>query len=281
MYRLPVKEWKRPTSWKQLLPRCSHGACKTGTSWTGVLHRASGYWFNERHWFCSARCLEASLDDQLHEYFFAAQRPEPIRTTMPMGLMMLSRGVITELQLHAAIELQHTSGERIGICLQHLGFVSFADIASVVATQWGCPVFPSESVQPGCSMLLPLGLIERYRMLPVHLVGQGGRLFVGFSGKVNHTALISVEQMLGCKTEACIIPEPKLLEVIEYRKRDTTSENVVSRPHTAAETARIICSYAQQTGAGALRLCTMDGNVWVRFLARNFHLDLVFEVAPV
>src|SRR5471030_1848174 len=110
VYRLPVKEWKRPTSWKQLVPRCSHGDCKTGTSWTGVLHRASGFWFNERDWFCSPRCLEAALDDRLHEYFFAAHRPEPIRTTMPMGLMMLSRGMITELQLRAAIEQQRTTG---------------------------------------------------------------------------------------------------------------------------------------------------------------------------
>jgi hypothetical protein len=281
VYRLPVKEWKRPTSWKQLVPRCSHGDCKTGTSWTGVLHRASGFWFNERDWFCSPRCLEAALDDRLHEYFFAAHRPEPIRTTMPMGLMMLSRGMITELQLRAAIEQQRTTGDRIGLCLQRLGFVGFEDIASVIATQWGCPVFPSESVQPGCSMLLPLSLIERYRMSPVHLVGQGHRLFVGFSDKVNHTALISIEQMLGCKTEACIIPEPALLQVLEYRKRDTTGENAVSRPHTASETARMIRSYAQQTGAGALRLSTMDGNIWVRFLARSFHLDLVFEADSI
>ena len=140
----------------------------------------------------------------------------------------------------------------------------------MVATQWGCPVFPAESVQPGCSMLVPFSLIERYRMAPVHLVSQGRRLFVGFCDKVNHTALIAIEHMLGCDTEACIIPEPKLLQVLEYRKRDTSGEVAVRRPSSAAETARMILSYAQQTGAEAIRLRAVEGNIWVRFLSRAF-----------
>jgi hypothetical protein len=86
--------------------------------------------------------------------------------------------------------------------------------------------------------------------------------------------------MLGCDTEACIIPEPKFLQVLEYRKRDTNGEVAVSRPQTAAETARMIRSYAQQTGAEALRLRAVEGNIWVRFLSMRSHLDLVFERPP-
>jgi hypothetical protein len=193
-----------------------------------------------------------------------------------MGLMMLARGIISGPQLREAIDLQRISGERIGACLQRLTCISEDDIASVVATQWGCPVFPAESVQPGCSMLVPCSLIERYRMLPVHLVSQGRSLFVGFCDQVNHTALLAIEQVLGCNTEACIIPEAKLLQGIESRKHDTTGEIAVSRPRSAAETARMILSYAQQTAAGALRLREMEGNIWVRFFSTRSHLDLVF-----
>ncbi len=279
MYALAEVKWRIPGAWKQLVPRCSQPGCASGTSWTGVLHRVDGFWVNERDWFCSSGCLEAAMEEHLLDCFFETHRPAPIRTTMPMGLMMLARGVISDLQLREAIEMQRTSGNKIGTCLQRTGSISYEDIASVVATQWGCPVFPSESVQPGCSMLLPLSLIERYRMLPVHLVSQGQRLFVAFSDEVNHSALISIEQMLGCDTEACIIPEPKLAQVLEYRKRDTAGEVTVGRPKTAAETSRIIRSYAQQTGAQAIRVQAMDGDIWVRFLARRFHLDLVFEAS--
>jgi hypothetical protein len=245
------------------------------------LHRASGFWFNEQQWYCSPQCLQEFLEEHLLEHFFSDGRPAPIRTTLPMGLMMLSRGVISDPQLREALYLQHSSGERIGACLQHLGFVSPGDIASVVATQWGCPVFPAESVEPACSMLVPLSLIEPYRMLPVHLVSQGRRLFVGFCDQVNHTALIAIEHMLGCETEACVIPEPKLRQLLDYRKRDTTGEVAVRRPARQAETARMILSYAQQTSTQAIRLHSVEGNVWVRLLASRSHLDLVFEAASL
>jgi hypothetical protein len=116
-------------------------------------------------------------------------------------------------------------------------------------------------------------------MAPVHLVTQGRRLFIGFCDMVNHTALITIEQMLACDTEACIISEPKLLQIIEYRKRDTNGEVAVSRPGSASETSRMILSYAQQTGAEAIRLWTLEGNIWVRFVSRRSHLDLVFELS--
>jgi hypothetical protein len=243
------------------------------------LHRSSGFWFNEQQWFCSPQCLEESIEDYLLDHFLQDRRPAPIRTTMPMGLMMLSRGIISDPQLRDALDLQRSSGERIGACLQRLGFVSYGDIASVVATQWGCPVFPAESVQPACSMLVPFSLIERYGMLPVHLVAQGRRLFVGFCDMVNHTALIAIEHMLGCETEACIIPEPKLLQLLDYRKRDTTGEVTVRCPPSPSETARMILSYAQQTAAQAVRLRSVEGNIWVRLLSSRSHLDLVFEAA--
>lgn len=242
-----------------------------------MLSRPSGFWVNETEWYCSARCLEEALEDRLRDNFIHDDHPAPVRTTMPMGLMMLARGVISDDQLRDALELQHKSGDRIGSCLKRLGFISPEDIASVVATQWGCPVFPSDSVQPACSMLLPFSLVERYRMLPVHLVTLGRRLFVGFCDKVNHSALIAVEQILGCETEACIIPEPKFSQVLDYRKLDTQGEVAVNRPESAAETAHIIRNYAQQTGAEAIRLHAMEGNIWARLMCRRSHLDLVFE----
>jgi Type II secretion system (T2SS), protein E, N-terminal domain len=177
------------------------------------------------------------------------------------GAASLARGVISDPQLREAIALQRVSGERIGACLQRLACISEHDIASVVATQSGCPVFPTASVQPGCSMLVPCSLIERYRMLPVHVVSQGQRLFVGFCDKVNHPALLAIEQMLGCNIEACVIPEPKLLQGIEYRKHDTNGEIAIGRPRSAAETAHMILSYAQQTATGTLRLQEVEGNI--------------------
>lgn len=277
---LPEKKFKRATSWKQLLPRCSREECTTRSGWTGMLHYVSGIRLNEDEWYCSPGCMEEAIEPHLRGSFSYDNCPVPIRTTTPMGLMMLARGLISDLQLRAALELQRDTGERIGACLMRLGHVSTADIASVIATQSGCPVFPADSVQPACSMLLPLSLMERYRMVPVHLVAVGRRLFVGFCEKVNHSALIAVEQMLRCETEACVIPDPKFEQVLEFRKADANGEVTVRRPDSAAEAARIIRNYVQQTGAETVRMHTVEGNVWTRLLFRNAHLDLVFEHPP-
>ncbi len=280
MYGLPEKKVKRSMGLKQFLPRCSYPDCAISSGWAGVLHRASGIRLNEEEWFCSPGCMEEALEFRLCGSFAHDDHPAPIRTTMPMGLMMLSRGAISDPQLRAALDLQRDTGDRIGACLMRLRCISTGDIASVVATQWGCPVFPAESVQPACSMLLPVSLVERYRMLPVHLVALGRRLFVGFCEKVNHSALIAVEQMLRCKTEACVIPDAKFEEVLDFRKFDTSGEVAVTRPDSAAEAARIIRNYVQQTAAEAIRIHTVEGNIWARLSFRNSHLDLVFEHPP-
>ena len=185
---------------------------------------------------------------------FADRRPAPVRTTMPMGLMMLSRSIISDPQLRDAIHLQRSSGEKIGACLQHLGFVSFEDIASVVATQWGCPVFPGESVEPGCSMLVPLSLSERYRMVPVHLVSQGRRLFVGFCDKVNHTALIASSTCWAAIPRPASFPNPNFSNSSTTASATPPARSPCAVLPAPRETARMILSYAQQTGAEAVRL---------------------------
>jgi hypothetical protein len=242
-----------------------------------VLHRSTGIRLNDVEWFCTPACLEEALQESLRECFMHDDLSEPIRTHMPLGLMMLARGVISDAELRSALKMQHQTGERIGACLLRMGCISAEDIASVVATQWGCPVFPQDSVHPACSMLLPYSLAERYRMIPVHLVPLGRRLFVGFCEKVNHSALIATEKILGCATEACVIPEPKFKHILDSRKLDTTGEVTVLRPRSAVESAKIIRNYAQQTAAESLRLQAIGGNIWARFFVRGTHLDLIFE----
>ncbi len=280
MYGLPEKKTKRGLAWGQMLPSCQYSGCNSSRGLASMWSRMSGYQLNDDGWYCCCDCLEAALGQQLSAHFHLEPRPQPVRTTMPMGLMLLARGAITDPQLREALRMQQSTGDRIGACLKRLGLIGEEEIASVVATQWGCPVFPAESVEPACSLLLPFSLVERYRMLPVHLVSQGRRLFVAFCERVNHSALMAVEQMLGCETEACIVLEPKFRQMLDFRKQDMAGEVTLHRPASAQETARIICSYAQQTGAEALRLRAVEGNIWARLMPGNSHLDLVFEQLP-
>ncbi len=268
----------RPLSWRGLLPRCAHPECDNADLLASIFRRTTGFRVNETAWYCSEHCLEEALAVQIDSAF--RPTPAPVRTTMPMGLMLLSRGVISSEQLREALDLHHGSGERIGACLSRMGCVSESDIASVVATQWGCAIFPGANIQPACARAIPSSLAERYRMLPVHYTAHGRKMFVGFCDRVNHSALAAVEGILGCKTEPCIVPERDFMFALEQRKRDTHGEVAVNRPGTAGEVAGMIRSYALQTGAASLRVHATEGNVWVRLRLRRTPLDLVFLHPP-
>ena len=278
MYRLPEIKWKRPIAWKQLVPRCSHPECTTGTSWTGVLHRASGFWFNEQQWFCSPRCLEESLEDHLLGYFFDDRRPAPIRTTMPMGLMMLSRGVISDPQLRDAIELQRSSGEKIGACLQRLGFISLKILPPSWPRSGDARSFPPTACSPAAPCWCPAASSNVIAWCPC-IWSARAAASSSASATRSTTPLSSPSSRCSAATpKPASFPSPSFSRYFEYRKRDTNGEVAVSRPDSAAETARMILSYAQQTGADAIRLRAVEGNIWVRFLSRRSHLDLVFEL---
>lgn len=278
MLRTLTERASRTPAWRQWMPRCAQPECASAGGWTSLLYRGAGFYLNHDAWYCCTECLEAALLDAVFPSF--QNRPAPVRTTMPMGLMLLSRGLITNDQLRQALEAHHATGEPIGSCLAALSCVTEADITSVVATQWGCPVFPADSVHPACARLLPFTLAERYRMLPVHLTAGGKRLFVAFCNRVNHSALMAVERMLGCETDACVISELRFKQALEQRKQNTQGEVAVNRPCSPYEVASMIRSYALQTGAGRIQLQTVEGNIWARFRLRSSHLDLVFEHPP-
>jgi hypothetical protein len=242
-----------------------------------VFHRLTGFRLNGADWYCSEQCLESALEELLLTHSVEGHRQAPNRTAMPLGLMMLARGAVTDSQLREALQMQRNSGSRIGACLQQLGLISAEEIAAAVAMQWGCPLFPAESVQPGCSMLVPCSLSEQYRMTPVHLVGQGRKLFVAFGEGVNHSLLVAMEQMLGCSTMACILSDTRLAEVLEYRKQESTGEVAVRRPESVGEVVRMVLNYARQMASGEIRVSGMEGNIWVRFVSPRSHFDLVFE----
>ena len=269
---------ERVHAWRRVLPRCANAECGSTDLFSSLFRRAEGFRVNETAWYCSEHCLEEALAAQLESAF--RPTPAPVRTTMPMGLMLLSRGVIDGEQLREAIEMHHASGERIGACLSRMGCVSEADIASVVATQWGCAIFPGINIQPHCTQAIPSSLADRYRMLPVHFTARGRKMFIGFSDRVNHSALAAVEGILGCKTEPCIVPERDFGFALEQRKRNLHGEVTVNRPGSAGDVARMIRSYALQTGAASLRVQATEGNVWVRLRMRSAFLDLVFLHPP-
>ena len=75
-------------------------------------------------------------------------------------------------------------------------------------------------------------------------------LYVGFLEKVSHALLYSLEQILHCRTQPCIVPASTYERQLEWQMRSVESETVViNQRQSGIEMTRTIGNYAQQVHA--------------------------------
>jgi hypothetical protein len=209
-------------------------------------------------------------------------------------LLLLSRKQLTAAQLRAALEAQRSSGEtedsgegrkKIGAWLQELGFATEHQITSALACQWSCPVLRTRPGWLGSSHFscIPALLLESFRMVPVELVEATGILFIAFSEGIDYTVLYAIEQMLGYRTEACLVYPSILQKSLQARTRPRGSSDVViDGVADARECAHIIGSYSAKLKAEEVRFARCGEHLWIR-LERLQHetINLVLRVPVV
>ena len=122
-------------------------------------------------WYCCLDCFEDAITGVFNGLLKLSDEPLPRLHRVPLGLLLLGRGVITDSQLKSALQAQRDSGSgRLGRWLIRLGVASAQDVSAALASQWGCGVFPLERDQRyrECSQMLPFALLESSHMIPVH-----------------------------------------------------------------------------------------------------------------
>ena len=270
----------RPTGvfgWKSLGQRCANQACSAKYPMLNGLLRANDGVQMLGRWYCKGRCFEEAILEKFQRSISTGPRPRTeFRHRMPLGLLMVSRGLIQHEQVKAALDLQAETGERVGRCLQRIAGITEAEVAAMVGLQWSCPVYRG-SVHPECFRSIPKQLLGRYGMLPVHYVSASRHLYVGFRDRIDHTVLCAVEQMLACHTAPCILEEQvlesALASIADTEERDLVLDNAP----TPQEMARIAGSYAQQLRAVEVRLVNTKEYVWVRVLGPRHMANLLFQ----
>jgi cellulose synthase/poly-beta-1,6-N-acetylglucosamine synthase-like glycosyltransferase len=63
----------------------------------------------------------------------------PRRSTEPLGMSLVQRGLLTADELDWALEVQRTTGSRLGAILIASGLVRRLDVYRVLSEAWGCP----------------------------------------------------------------------------------------------------------------------------------------------
>jgi hypothetical protein len=194
------------------LPHCRNAKCKSG--WM-KLWRSRQAPILEGMWACSAACMQELVQTAvLREMSERSTQNVVHKHRVPLGLVLLSRGWITQEQLKCALEAQKKAGSgRLGEWLIKQKAVGEDQITRALGAQWNCPVLSSDSYDPvAMAAMFPRLLMDSLNVIPLRLAGRH-LLYVAFEERIDRCLVLAVERMLGLKVEAGLLPAS------EFRRR--------------------------------------------------------------
>lgn len=117
---------------------------------------------------------------------------------LPMGQLLVSKGVISEDQLRIAVQEQHKNHQPIGSLLVRLGFLSEATIRDVLSENLGKESVDLTTViiDSAAIALIPKDVARRYQLLPLSLDATNKILILAIADPDNILALDQVRALL-------------------------------------------------------------------------------------
>jgi hypothetical protein len=280
-------EWRRMQDagarlWNRWTVRCGAPDCKQGgTAKLSLLAKYSGVYYNNR-WYHELECLRTELTARLSQTLQSYANGRERAHRLPFGLLLVNRGAISSQQLKEALRLQREGGHgKLSYWVEQIVPLDEAEVTAALGQQWGCPVFrPSgQSVFVAADGNVPFPILASAKAVPVHSTLGGKQMHIAFSERIDHTLLYAVEEMLGCRTIACVSEDSMVREALEtLRRRDTGTEICFDTVRDAGEMAATVCSYAIQMEARRIKTVRAGAYIWVGFFRKNARRDLLFRV---
>ncbi|MGH9454138.1 MAG: hypothetical protein ACRD2O_09245, partial [Terriglobia bacterium] len=247
---------------------CENPLCPgRSRSWFGRRRQPRGLWLNEQ-WYCGTACLRQGAERFLRRFDLTSARHRPLRYRQPIGLLMHSRGLITDEKLKAAIQAQKEAGSgRLGEWLIRLGATTEEQVTATLSLQWGCPIFPIEQKPHFLewSFMVPFPILKAARMIVAHGQPANNTYYLAFADGIDHTVIRSFEAMYECDGKPCVAQESAFNGALGQLEATglppTTIANCEYHPLPVSE---IIQQAADALDAETLRLVSCAGFHWLR-----------------
>ena len=135
--------------------------------------------------------------------------------TEKLGDMLLKSGLITDAQLKEALNLQKTTGGKLGFNLVKLGFVKEEEITSLLSEQFGVPAIHLEHFDIDESVLkhVPADICQKYLLIPIERTG--ATLTVAMAEPSNIFAIDQIRFLTGYNVEPVVASEASIRKAIE------------------------------------------------------------------
>lgn len=266
---------RRPESWPTIreqplehaffLNTCMNPDCKT--SWLRLWRWRHVPRF-EGQWACSPECMQALVERAVERELGDGSSLEPTKRThrIPLGLLMLSLGWITQEQLRRALDAQRATGgkARIGAWLMRQSNLSEEQVTRALSMQWGCPVLSLTSHQPETvSTLIPRILLDTYGMVPLR-TGSARLAYLAFEDRMDSTVALAVERMSGLRIEAGVVTASQFLRVHERMMGAAFPKAQLLEVKTPALIAKEIAAAIERARPHQAKLVRMRRYFWLR-----------------
>jgi hypothetical protein len=243
---------------------CASEECASG--WT-VPWRSRRRPIFEGQWGCSGRCMLAIVRATVRRLAESASSiaTAPHRHRVPLGLVLLAQGWITNPQLQKALEAQRANGRgRIGDWLQSECGVGAEQITRGLSVQWNCPVLGTERFSPETmALVLPKRFVEELGLLPLRVAGSR-ILYLVFEEGLNAAAALAVEQMSELRVESGLL-EAASFQAARSRLLGCAAVEVRFQEAVDADTlAARITAVLEHKQPAASRLIRLHQYYWLR-----------------
>jgi hypothetical protein len=203
----------------------------------------------------------------------------PHSPRLSIGLVMLSKGYLTDAELRLATSQSQLHGEELESVLLRLGLASERQLTAARAAQWGYPVLGQEHIGKPVESDIPSILLQSCSAVPLHCSTAAKRLLLGFVRRVDHSLLNSVEQVTGFRGEPCFITPTDFEEQMERLTAMPRFEQVAFEdPKTPAQMGKTIGGLAVEVGVREARFAHCRDYVWTRLSGKRQTIDVLFRI---
>jgi hypothetical protein len=198
---------------------------------------------------------------------------------MSIGLVMLSKGYVTDQQLRSAAAQSQACGEELESVLLRLGLATEKQLTAARAAQWGYPVLGHERTGHIMESAIPSRLLHSCSAAPLHISSAARRVLLGFVYRVDHGLLNSLEQMTGFRAEPCFISPTEFAEQMTRLTPAPTFEEVVfDDARTPAQMGKTVGGFAVEVGAREARFAHCRDYAWARLSGKHRTVDVLFRI---
>lgn len=264
-------------SWKSMHAVCGLRACQNKLLMRSVPQSRFGIRMGQL-WYCSLDCFVKAIRTRFSLQPGRRTLEMPHSPRLSVGLVMLSKGFLTDEQFRFALTQSQLSGEELEEALVRLGFVDEWQLASARAAQWGYPVLGRDRISQSIDADIPITLLQSFSAVPLHYSSTAKRLLLGFVYRVEHGFLHSLEQVTGCKAEPCFITPTEFRYQMEYLTcAQERREVLLEEPMVPAEMANVVGRLALEVVAREANFATCQDYLWMRLSGKRRMVDVLFR----